>query len=129
MASLHALVDTHQQPVFIQVAVSQQDRLHKLIPAGTQNKWTYLLANKVKFQRKQQYAISMRKPVNETLYIWLESLIQAGKSSVIYVEQLDLDEISIKRLKQLCSLHGVTLVNLLTSTPQSNNLLKGPWLN
>jgi translation initiation factor RLI1 len=129
MASLHALVDTHQQPVFIQVAVSQQERLHKLIPRGIQNKWIYLLANNVKFQHKQQYTISMPKPINETLYNWLESLIQAGKSSVIYVEQLDLDEISIKRLKQLCSLHGVTLVNLLLSAPQSDNLLKGPWLN
>jgi hypothetical protein len=129
MASLHALVDTHQQPVFIQVAVSQQERLTKLIPPGIQHKWTYLLANKVKFQHKQPYAISMRKPVNDTLYNWLESLIQAGKSSVIYVEQLDLDELSIKRLKQLCSLHGVTLVNLLLNPPQSDNLLKGPWLN
>lgn len=129
MASLHALNDTHQQAVFIQLAVSQQERLTQLIPAGINNKWTYLLANKVKFQHKQQYAMSLPKPVNETLYNWLESLIQAGKSSVIYVEQLDLDELSIKRLKQLCSLHAVTLVNLLLSPPKSDNLLKGPWLN
>lgn len=127
MASLHALVDGHQQPVFIQVAVSQQDKLNKLINNHAQKKWTYLLANNVAFEDNKQFAIKLAKPVNDTLYCWLERIIQAGQSSVIFVEQLELDEISIKRLKQLCITHGVTLVNLLLNTPKTNNLLHGPW--
>jgi hypothetical protein len=38
-----------------------------------------------------------------------------------------LDEISFKRLKQLCIDYKVALVNLIPNQEQKDNVVKGPW--
>jgi hypothetical protein len=45
----------------------------------------------------------------------------------LFVEHLSLDEVSFKRLKQLCIDYKVALVNLMPNKQQNNNVVKGPW--
>jgi hypothetical protein len=61
------------------------------------------------------------------MIIWLEKLITADQCANIYVEQLQLDEMNQIRLTQLCAMHNVNVVNIMTQNQAS--VIKGPWLN
>jgi hypothetical protein len=91
------------------------------------NKWTFLVANHIRFSDKQANCIHMVKPKQPYLLLWLEKIIAGGQCENLFVEQLSLDEISFKRLKQLCIDYNVALVNLMPNINQKNNVVKGPW--
>ena len=127
MASLHAFVPAQVQSAFLKVSIQQQNRLVGLKQAKPQHKWTYLLANTLRFSDKQQSAIRLAKPSKPLLVKWLEKIISAGQCSTIFVEQMELDEMNTQRLKQLCLQHHVTLVSLQLNNNQQGTLVKGPW--
>ena len=126
MASLHALVPAQAQSAFLNVSIQQQNRLSSLKQV-TPHKWTYLLADSLRFSDKQQPAIRMAKPPKALLIKYLEQIISAGQCCTIFVEQMKLDEMNTQRIKQLCIQYNVTLVNLQLSNPQQGTLVKGPW--
>ena len=91
-------------------------------------KWTYLLADRIKFDNAVQNAIRLKKPTGNVLLQWLEKIITGGQCSQLFVEQLDLNDLELMRIRHLCDQYGVVLVNLFTQ-PQYNNVIKGPWLS
>tara|TARA_R110002153_G_scaffold6556_3_gene29936 strand:+ start:10186 stop:10515 length:330 start_codon:yes stop_codon:yes gene_type:complete len=91
------------------------------------HKWTFLVANKIRFAEKQTYCIRLTKPKQQSLSLWLEKIVTGGQCSNLFVEQLTLDEISFERLKQLCIDYKVALVNLMPNSLQKDNVVKGPW--
>ena len=91
------------------------------------NKWTFLVANLIRFSDKQANCIHMGKPNQQCLLLWLEKIVVGGQCDNLFVEQLSLDEVSLKLLKQLCHDYNVTLVNLTPNINQKNNVVKGPW--
>ncbi|WP_340679289.1 hypothetical protein [Paraglaciecola sp.] len=94
--------------------------------SSTKQKWTYVLANTISFGEKADFVITLPKPQTTVLKDWLEKIITSGQCSLLFVEQLSIDEISHRRIQHLCSIHNVTLVNLLPNT-KSGLILKGPW--
>jgi hypothetical protein len=128
MASLHAFVPAQDQAAFLNVSIHQQHRLHGLNQSKVKHKWTYLLANTIAFSDKQQQAIRVSKPHDSMLMQYLEKIITGGQCSTLFVEQMDLDEMSTLRVKQLCAIHHVGLVNLLVSDlGTKGKLVRGPW--
>jgi hypothetical protein len=69
----------------------------------------------------------LAKPKQDCLSVWLEKLVTGGQCSNLFVEHLSLDEISFKRIKQLCIEHKVALINLMPNNMQKSNVVKGPW--
>jgi hypothetical protein len=99
---------------------------HNIDSVGA-NKWTYLIANSIKFSAKSTNAIKLTKPTADLLFIWIEKIINAGQCQVLFIENLDLGDFRSQEIKQLCELNGITLVNLTVDTPLPNNVLVGPW--
>jgi hypothetical protein len=95
--------------------------------AADNHKWTYLISNNIKFVDKSINAIKLTKPATELLFVWIEKIISAGQCQMLFVENLDLSNIRSQKIKQLCELSGVTLVNLTVDTPLPNNVVVGPW--
>ena len=127
MASLHAFVPAQAPSALLKVSIQEQNRLGSLKQANPRHKWTYLLADTLRFSDKQQSAIRLAKPSKPLLVKWLEKIISAGQCSTIFVEQMELDEMNTQRLKQLCLQHQVTLVNLQLNKSLQGKLVKGPW--
>ncbi|MFT5313487.1 MAG: hypothetical protein ACI8Z9_001980 [Paraglaciecola sp.] len=127
MASLHAFTPAQEQATFLKVSVHQQHRLHGFVQGKTQNKWMYLVSDTIAFQNKQQRAFRLSKPDDATLVQYLEKIITGGQCATLFVEKMHLDEMNTQRLKQLATLHQVSIVNLVVSEIKSGELLKGPW--
>ena len=103
----------------------QQPLMHLLHESQLQRKWTYILADHLKLTACPQYCIAMQKPVNSLLVSWVEKIITAGQAALIIVENMQLDEVSHKRLAMLCLEQGVSIVNIVKQP--ANNLIYGPW--
>ncbi|AGH44924.1 hypothetical protein [Paraglaciecola psychrophila] len=125
MASLHAFTNNSIPLASMQVPA---DNRHSIdINVKHANKWTFLVANHIRFSEKQDYCMCITKPTQNQLSLWLEKIVIGGQCSNLFVEQLSLDEISFKRLKQLCIDFKVSLVNLIPVNDQQDNVVKGPW--
>jgi hypothetical protein len=85
------------------------------------------VANHIRFAEKSAHCIRMTKPKQHCLSLWLEKIVTGGQCSSLFVEHLSLDEISFKRLKQLCLDYKVALVNLMPNNEQKCNVVQGPW--
>jgi len=126
MASLHSFTQRTSSVIPAHIPVANLEQYVE-VDSATSHKWTYLLANNIVFSNKQRKSIRLTKPEESVLIIWLEKIITSGQCSTLFVEQLSTDEISFKRLKQLCSDHQVTLVNLTLDSSMNNNVIQGPW--
>jgi hypothetical protein len=126
MASLHAFTQRSSSVVPAHIPVSKLEQYVAIDPSHA-HKWTYLLANNIGFSNKQSKSIRLAKPEQSILLVWLEKIITSGQCATVFVEQLTADEISFKRLKQLCSEHQVTLVNLTLDNSTNSNVIQGPW--
>ena len=125
MASLHAFTNSSTPLATMQVPA---DNGHNNdINVHHTHKWTFLVANHIRFTEKQANCIRLIKPQQQSLALWLEKIVTGGQCSSLFVEQLSLDEISFKRLKQLCIEYKVALVNLMPNLKQKGNVVKGPW--
>ncbi|GAC19549.1 hypothetical protein [Paraglaciecola arctica] len=125
MASLHAFTNSSTPLVTMQVPADHKHSNN--INVNHDHKWTFLVANKIRFAEKQTYCIRLTKPKQQSLSLWLEKIVTGGQCSNLFVEQLTLDEISFERLKQLCIDYKVALVNLMPNSLQKDNVVKGPW--
>jgi len=125
MASLHAFTNSSTPLATMQVPADK--RLSNDINVNHAHKWTFLVANHIRFTEKQNYCIRLTKPKQQNLSLWLEKIVTGGQCANLFVEQLSLDEISFKRLKQLCIDYKVALVNLMPHNEQKDNVVKGPW--
>lgn len=125
MASLHAF--TNSSTPLATMQVPSDNRHSNDINVNHDHKWTFLVANNIRFAEKQTYCIRLSKPKQQCLSLWLEKIVTGGQCSNLFVEQLSLDEISFKRLKQLCIDYKVALVNLMPNNVQKGNVVKGPW--
>jgi hypothetical protein len=125
MASLHAFTNSSTPLATMQVpTISSPNTAVNVIHA---NKWTFLVANCIRFTKKHTNCMSITKPNQNCLSLWLEKIVTGGQCSNLFVENLSLDEISFKRLKQLCIDYKVVLVNLIPNVDQKDNVVKGPW--
>jgi hypothetical protein len=125
MTSLHAF--TNNSIPLATMQVPADNRQSNDINATHVNKWTFLVANHIRFSEKQANYIRLTKPKQHCLSLWLEKIVIGGQCSSLFVEHLSLDEISFKRLKQLCIDYKVTLINLMPNKDQKDNVVKGPW--
>lgn len=125
MANLHALSFQSPRNRVVQQVVAPQFSLQS--QGVNQQKWTYLLANNIQFNEKADFVIKLPKPPVSTLKAWLEKIIISGQCNLLFVEQLSIDEISYRRIQQLCSIHQVTLINLLPNKKHSAQIVQGPW--
>ena len=125
MASLHAF--THSSTPLATMQVPANTGHNNDINVHHAHKWTFLVANHIRFTEKQANCIRLTKPKQQTLALWLEKIVTGGQCSSLFVEQLSLDEISFKRLKQLCIDYKVALVNLMPNIQHKGNVVKGPW--
>jgi len=125
MTSLHAF--THRSIPLATMQVPADNGLSNDINVNHGHKWTFLVANHIRFAEKQTHCIRLTKPKAHCLALWLEKIVTGGQCSSLFVEQLSLDEVSFKRLKQLCIDYKVALVNLMPNSLQKNNVVKGPW--
>ena len=128
MANLHALPLQAQRTAQAQQVVQQlvAPRVNQQAQCSVKQKWTYLLANSISFGEKADFVITLPKPQTAVLKDWLEKIIVSEQCSLLFVEQLSIDEISHRRIQHLCTLHNVTLVNLLPNV-KAGQVLKGPW--
>tara|TARA_R110000868_G_scaffold3704_1_gene23023 strand:- start:2138 stop:2524 length:387 start_codon:yes stop_codon:yes gene_type:complete len=128
MANLHALPLQAQRTAQAQQVVQQlvAPRVNQQAQSSVKQKWTYLLANSISFGEKADFVITLPKPQTAVLKDWLEKIIVSEQCSLLFVEQLSIDEISHRRIQHLCTLHNVTLVNLLPNV-KAGQVLKGPW--
>jgi hypothetical protein len=125
MASLHAFTNNSTPLASMQVPA---DKGHSNdINVKHSKKWTFLVAEHIRFSEKKDYCMRITKPTQKQLSLWLEKIVVGGQCSSLFVEQLSLDEISFKRLKQLCIDYKVSLVNLIPYNDQQDNVVKGPW--
>lgn len=125
MANLHALSFQSQRNTVVQQIVAPEFSLQS--QGVNQQKWTYLLANNIQFNEKADFVIKLPKPPVTMLKDWLEKIIVSEQCNVLFVEQLSMDEISYRRIQQLCCLHHVTLINLLPKKKHSAQIVQGPW--
>lgn len=123
MANLHALPVQAQRNSVVQQLVAQRFNQQQ---SRAKQKWTYLLANNICFSEKADFVITLPKPQGSVLKDWLEKIIVSEQCSLLFVEQLSMDEISYKRIQQLCSVHNVALINLLPKV-KAAQVVKGPW--
>ncbi|MGJ8680924.1 hypothetical protein [Paraglaciecola sp.] len=126
MASVHAISHNALPSSSLNVSVNGSKQFAKQDYLSPQ-KWTYLLANTIRFSEKETCSIRLPKPEQSVLIGWLDKIVTSGQCSRLFVEQLALDEVSFKRLKQLCNEHNVTLINLLHQEDLQNNVVHGPW--
>ena len=126
MASVHAISNTAPVLSTMQVPLSYKQSLAQ-DESRIEQKWTYLLANTIRFSDKPAYSIRLTKPAQANLAGWMEKIIIQGQCNRLFVEHLSLDEISFKRIKHLCNEHGVTLINLMHQQDLQANVVKGPW--
>lgn len=125
MASLHAIQPSAQKPLF---SVKQIDAHFPDFGAVALNgKWTYLVSNTIRFDHSAPYAIRISRPERDELGVLLEKIITAGQCSQLFVEELQLNELELKRIKNLCQQYQVVLINLYTQLPLSSNVIQGPW--
>lgn len=125
MASLHAFTNSSTPLATMQVPAV--NRRNNDIDVNHGHKWTFLVANHIRFTDKQNYCIRLTKPKQRCLSLWLEKIVTGGQCSNLFVEHLSLDEVSFKRLKQLCIDYQVALVNLMPNNEQKGNVVQGPW--
>lgn len=92
-----------------------------------ENKWMYLISNQIQFDSKIPYAIRLNKPDVDTLFVWLERIVTSNQCSLLFVEQLCLDDLRVQKLKLLCEAFGVTMINLTLDYSTPENVVIGPW--
>lgn len=128
MASVHA-ISVSKTSHFDSVSVFNHQRLQAIHNNVDVDKarWSYLIASNIAFKQAYSHCIKLNMPATEQLVIWLEKLITAGQCANIFVEHMELDEMSQARLTQLCIMHNVNLI--IVTTHQHGEVVKGPWLN
>ena len=126
MASLHALSPVKKAVSTLSISSTQSQLLNEN-DFSTTHKWAYLISNQIQFSEKRPYSIRLPKPETKTLMSWLEKIVLAGQCANIFVEDLSIDEVNYKRIKQLCVEHHITLVNLSQKTDTQQNVIQGPW--
>ena len=99
MASLHAFTNSSIPLATMQVPADNKHKNDINVDRG--HKWTFLVANHIRFTEKQNYCIRLIKPRQQSLSLWLEKIVTGGQCANLFVEHLSLDEISFKRLKPL----------------------------
>lgn len=92
-----------------------------------EQKWMYLISNRIAFSEKLNGAIRLIMPENDALYDWMAKIVNGGQCSILFVEDLNLDDFRTLRIRQLCEQHNVTLVNLTVGEALPENLVVGPW--
>lgn len=90
-------------------------------------KWMYLVSNRIRFSQKLSGAIRVQMPDESVLYEWMTKIVLGGQCSILFVEELNLEDFRTLRFRQLCEQHGVTLVNLTIDDVMPENLVVGPW--
>ncbi|MCF2950383.1 hypothetical protein L0668_19900 [Paraglaciecola aquimarina] len=126
MASVHAISHQAIPSTALNITLNRSEQL-AVEEYSSPQKWTYLLANTIRFSDKQTYCIRLRKPEQSRLHTWVEKIATSGQCSRLFIEQLSIDEMSFKRIKQICTEHNVTLINLLHQADLENNVVQGPW--
>ncbi|WJG07708.1 hypothetical protein [Aliiglaciecola sp. LCG003] len=126
MALLHSTDITELNPAYNKLHFQNFKALNGLSHLP-ESKWMYLLSNNIAFNSDVDGAIRLKKPNDEILFVWLEKIVEGGQCSILFVEELHLDDLRIQRLKYLCELHYVTLVNLTLDSATPKNLVVGPW--
>lgn len=130
MALLHTPVDQTKNH-FVSVSLNELPLnnffdVHGL--AGNYaNKWMFLIAEQIGFASPCQMGVRLQKPTETKLYQWMEKIVVAGQCAVLFVENLQLDDLRVQRIKQLCERHQVTLVNLTLGNVVPKNVVVGPW--
>jgi hypothetical protein len=127
MASLHAFSNTRFTHKPDHVSIHNQQRLANLFAANDQHKWTYVITNNLVFCTEQPHVIQLKKPDKAALALWLEKIICGGQCAMLFVEQLNLDEISKARIMQLSVSHNVLLINISLSQVERAQVIQGPW--
>ena len=125
MESLHAFTNSSVPLATMQVPTVNKH--NDDINVNHSQKWIFLVANHIRFSEKPAYCLRLNKPKQNSLSLWLEKIVTGGQCSSLFVEHLSLDEISFKRLKQLCIDYKVSLVNLMPNNEQKGNVVRGPW--
>ncbi|MFQ3196928.1 MAG: hypothetical protein ACI8R9_001433 [Paraglaciecola sp.] len=129
MASLHTFSDTRFTHKLERVSIHNHQRLAGFFAANEQHKWTYVIANNLVFCTEQPHVLQLKKPDKAAIAQWLEKIICGGQCAMLFVEQLNLDEISKARIMQLCVDHNVLLVNVSLSQVKRAKVIQGPWTN
>ncbi|MBN7821176.1 hypothetical protein KJY73_15835 [Bowmanella sp. Y26] len=126
--AVNALLTSRHQPGVLELSMYQGAQLRSLMQHfEQQGKWVYLLSNSLKFKRTEHNSQHLAKPDADKTLDWLEKLITAGKTCALFVEELFIDELSRKRLEQLCRQFSVTVVNISKEKNLDSNLIFGPW--
>ncbi|MFT2090893.1 hypothetical protein [Paraglaciecola sp. 2405UD69-4] len=126
MANLHAF--TPVKKVISRLPVStDKTQVFNEVDFVSSFKWTYLIADNIQFTEKRPYSIKLPKPDSKTLVSWIEKIALAQQCATLFVEELALDEVNYKRIKQLCMDNQVTLVNLFQPNSTQTNVVQGPW--
>lgn len=126
MASLHAFTPIKKVVSRLPVSTDESQMLNE-VDFSSSFKWTYLIADNMQFSEKRPYSIRLPKPDNNTLVNWIEKIVLGKECANLFIEELTLDEITYKRIKQLCIDNQVTLVNLYQQHSSQHNVIKGPW--
>lgn len=121
------LLEKNMNPHHAIQSYQANSQVQQNVDAAASHKWTYLISNNIKFSDKSINAIKLAKPATELLFVWIEKIISANQCQMLFVENLDLSNIRSQKIKQLCELSGITLVNLTVDTPLPDNVLVGPW--
>ncbi|GAB2675934.1 hypothetical protein Q4574_04320 [Aliiglaciecola sp. 3_MG-2023] len=124
-----AQVDLNQQaylPINDQLHY-QNYKAHYGLNQLSDDKWMYLISDRVSFSGKYERAIKLNKPSHDILFNWLEKIILGGQCSALFVEDLPIDDIRTTRIKGLCEQNLITLINLTLDSSLPDNLVIGPW--
>ncbi|MEP2653686.1 MAG: hypothetical protein ABJH06_17040 [Paraglaciecola sp.] len=126
MASLHAFTPMKKVISRLPVSTNEPQMLNEM-DFTSPFKWTYLIAENIQFSIKRPHTIRLPKPDNSTLVNWIEKIVLGKECANLFIEELTLDEVTYKRIKQLCLEHEVTLVNLYQQHSSQHNVVQGPW--
>lgn len=126
MALLHVPDNAVNRPAYADLDFNNFRSINGLETLQGQ-KWTYLLSSRIRFNQQIEHAIRLAKPQKAQLCEWLEKIICSGQCSLLFVEELNLDELSLQRIKMLSENYRVTLVNLVVDNNAPENLVLGPW--
>lgn len=122
---LSNLLNIDNQPAIQQTVVSGVSSFALSCSA----KWTYLIANNVKFNQPVDYAIAITRPSDDILFVWLEKLISSQQCSTIFVEHLNTADSRFKHIDFLCRMYKVALLSLQPHAKLPENVVIGPWNN
>ncbi|WP_088328685.1 hypothetical protein [Lacimicrobium sp. SS2-24] len=126
MAGITALSQNTLNSGLVDLSLSHDDMMEWTDRFKSGRRWVYLLSNQLCF-KQAGHKIHLPNPGKETLLLWLEKIILGGQAAVLFVDNLELDEVRRTRLQQVCRKMDVLLVNLRDKPADANTLVYGPW--